>query len=94
MNLTEEDKKMLLSWGFTEDDFWQIAEAIHKSKTKYELGDTPISREEAIRLLGREKYLSGIARSAFHHSAVRETESGRRIYFDSSRLFRRRRLKR
>lgn len=69
MKLTEEDKKMLLSWGFTEDDFWQIAEAIHKSKTKYELGDTPISREEAIRLLGREKYLSGIARSAFHHSS-------------------------
>lgn len=88
MELTEKDKAMLREWGHPESDFRQIEEAFKKSKTKYELGDKPISREEAISLLGREQYLSGIARSAFHYTAVRETPDGKFVYFDSSNLFR------
>ena len=90
MKLTNEDKVLLLDWGYTEKDFAQIEEAFQKSKTTYELGSTPISRDEAIRLLGRRQYLSGIARSAFHRSAARcvpMSTSDEMVYFDSSKLF-------
>lgn len=90
MKLAESDKELLISWGFAEKDFPQIEEAFQKSKTKYKLGSTPISREKAINLLGRERYLSGISRSAFHFSAAREvpnSTTGENIYFDSSALF-------
>lgn len=91
MELTKSDKALLASWGFREKDFPQIEEAMKKSKTKYKLGATPISREKAIALLGREVYLSGISRSAFHFSAAREVPSKdvviKVVYFDSSSLF-------
>lgn len=88
MKLTEDDKRLLRSWGHEESDFAQIEEAFSASKTKYELNDKPISREKAIEVLGRECYLSGIARSAFHFTAERETQSGDSVYFDSHNLFR------
>ena len=47
----------------------------------------PITRDEAVTRLGRLDYLSGIARSAFHFTAMRITEDGKVILFDSSRLF-------
>lgn len=87
MKLIMEDKRMLLSWGHTEDDLSQIAAAIHSRNTKYTLEGEPIGREEALRLLGRETYLSGISRSAFHYSAERETADGKHVGFDSSNLF-------
>ena len=87
VKLTLKDKALLRSWGHTEDDLSQIETAIHSSKTQYTLEGVPIDREEALRLLGREKYLSGISRSAFHYSAVRETYDGKCVSFDSSRLF-------
>ena len=88
MKLTADDKKMLQEWGHPERDFQQIEKAFQKSKTKYKLGSMPISREEAISLLGQKQYLSGITRSAFHYTAVGETPDGRFVYFDSSNLFR------
>ena len=87
MKLTKKDKDLLFSWGYTERDFPQIEEATRSAKTKYKLDGKPIGRAEAICLLGRLTYLSGIARSAFHWSAIRETDDGREILFDSSRLF-------
>lgn len=93
IKLTEEDKKLLLSWGYTESDFQQITEATSKSKTTYELENAPIGREEAIRLLGREQYLAGIARSTFHRTAAQDIESGEVVYFDSHKLFKRARSK-
>lgn len=90
MKLTNEDKALLLDWGYPEEDLAQIEEAFQKSKTKYELGSFSISREEALRLLGRRQYLSGIARSAFHRTAARSVPmsmSGEVVYFDSSNLF-------
>lgn len=87
MKLTREDKIMLSNWGFGPEDFPQIQAAFSISRTKYRLNGEPIGREQAVRILGRERYLSGIARSAFHRSAVRESVSGERVFFDSSRLF-------
>ena len=88
MNLTKTDKDLLLGWGYSERDFPQIEEALQKSKTKYKLESAQISRDKAISLLGREQFLSGISRSAFHHTAVRQTADGRFVFFDSSNLFR------
>ena len=47
-----------------------------------------ISAEKASKLLGREAYLSGLSRSAFHWSASRDIgDSGNTVSFDSSSLF-------
>lgn len=93
MKLTEKDKKYLQSIGYAPSDFPQIEAAARH--TTYERGreepgtvNVKISQNEAIQLLGREKFLSGLSRSAFHWSALQEIENGENIYYDSSRLFR------
>lgn len=88
MKLTASDKKMLLEWGYAACDFRQIETAGEQSKTKYTLDGEPISREDAVSLLGWRQYLSGLSRSAFHCTAARETPNGQTVYFDSFRLFR------
>ncbi len=109
MRLTETDKKQLIENGHTKRDFKQIEEAMQKSKTKYEAenlltGEVKrISREEAIQILGREAWLNGISRSAFHWDATQDNMRGyfkpksadyvvtqmptHIVYFDSSNLF-------
>lgn len=94
MKLTESDKRYLVNIGHEEKDFAQIEEALSARTTTYELNKVighklrDVSREEAISLLGRNLYLSGIARSAFHGTAIRENEQGDRVLFDSTKLFR------
>jgi hypothetical protein len=85
MKLTSGDKELLIKWGHNEEDLNQIEEAI--TKTVYEMNGKKITIDKAIDILGRETYLSGISRSAFHWSACRENEKGQEIYFDSSKLF-------
>lgn len=86
MKLTTSDKALLSEWGFPDKDFAQVEEAF--SNTTYTLGDdTQLSRKATIERLGRETYLRGIVRSAFHWTAVREDTDGNAIYFDSSKLF-------
>lgn len=75
------------------DDICQLEEAA--DVTTYKLCDADcrnvikrISRAEAIRRLGREGWLFGLARSAFHADAVRKTADGKNyVMFDSRRLF-------
>ncbi len=93
MKLTTADKKYLLSIGEDERYFGDIAAAA--DVTTYELCDEDgkqkirdISRKEAMELLGREGWLNGLDRSAFHYTAMRETIDGKNyILFDSSKLF-------
>jgi len=85
MKLTKQDKQLLKKWGYPEDDFRQIEEAT--TKTVYELDNKRISRAKVIKILGRELYLNGIARSAFHWSAMRSNDKDESIYFNSSKLF-------
>lgn len=88
MKLTNDQKQILESLGVSSDDFDQISEVMDKRHTTYELEDVVISREEAINILGMQTYLSGISRSAFHCSAVRDSSDGEQsIYFDSSSYF-------
>ena len=76
MKLTNKDKKYLLSIGYTESDFEQIGNIA--KHTKYEMFTkedesivTTITQKKAIELLGRNTFLSGLGRTAFHRSAVR-----------------------
>lgn len=63
--------------------------------TTYELCDAdgvnsiqPLTREEAIEKLGREVWLSGIVRSAFHWTAMRQTKDKQGyVFFNSKKLF-------
>ena len=109
MKLTETDKKQLKENGYVESDFPQIERAMQKSKTTYKVVDIKtgdkkiISREKAIEILGRETWLSGISRSAFHWTAQRDNMRGyfkpksadyvvtqmptQIVHFDSSNLF-------
>lgn len=86
MKLTKSDKEYLKEIGYLECDFSQIERA--SGKTDYMYQSKRIGQKKAIELLGRKKYLSGIARSAFHWSACGETADGSCIYFNSSHFFR------
>ena len=66
-------------------DVFLFSDSIYNNIT---LHNETISREDVIEILGRTEYLSGIARSAFHGSASRETNDNKNVYFDSSNLFR------
>lgn len=85
--LREQDKDLLRSWGHTDRDFEQIEKVMAKRYTKYSLDGSRITREKAVDILGWRAYLSGISRSAFHRTAVRQTSDGREILFDSSAFF-------
>lgn len=87
MKLTDKDKELLSGWGFPDEDFLQIEEAMKETIIVYEMNNKPITRATAIRILGRETYLSGICRSAFHWSSYRNNEKGQGVYFNSSKLF-------
>lgn len=76
MILTDKDKKYLKSIGYEERDFNQIEEAMNKSTFGvFVEGDIDkckvVDYETARELLGNEKLLSGLSRSAFHCSTSR-----------------------
>lgn len=85
--LREQDKDLLRSWGHDDQDFEQIEKVMAKRYTKYSLEGSPITREKAVDVLGWRAYLSGIARSAFHATAARQTTDGKTVLFDSSAFF-------
>lgn len=86
MKLSNNDVIYLKDLGYTDTrSLKQIETAA--GQTVYILEGRRISGKQAVEILGRKAYLSGISRSAFHRSAVRETENGGMVFFDSSRLF-------
>ncbi len=93
MKLTNKDKKYLLSIGYSENDFEQIGNIA--KYTKYEMFTkenesivTIITQKKAIELLGRNTFLSGLGRTAFHRTAVRYNDEGTiYVVFDSSKFF-------
>lgn len=89
MKLTKTDKNMLKEWGYSEEDIPQIEKVIRVSNYflyKNQEKSTSISSKNALELLGKELFLSGIARSAFHWNALRENDSIK-VLFDSKKLF-------
>ncbi len=83
--LTDEDKKILLSWGNREDELDQIeleANVCEYTQCYKSKPDRKITRDEAIKLLGRRNFLSGIERTAFHWNCGRE-RGNRYVHFES-----------
>ena len=88
--LTEEDKEELLLLGYLQEDFWQINLAF--KECEFEITDNNIEKgcktrkcgaKRAVEVLGREHFLSGLGRAAFHATSVRYSVDGRfEIYFD------------
>ena len=101
--LTDADKKLLADWGEDEEGIAQIERALNQTKftvadvEKDENGNTiipddsedkVISAEEARKILGDEKFLSGLDRSAFHWTSGRYNDDETKyVSFDSSKLF-------
>jgi len=85
MKLTNDDKVYLLTLGYIEKDFSQIERAANIAK--YDVSGKFMTRREAIARLGKHVWLNGVARSAFHWSAVRLDKEGIAIYIDSSKLW-------
>ena len=84
MRLTNADKSLLQSWGYSDRDISQIEKAAHSRNTIYHMDGLRICRDYAIQVLGREEYLSGLSRSAFHATAERTTIDGAHtVSFDS-----------
>ena len=84
-HLTEEDKKILLAWGNKEEDLDQIeleANVCEYTQCYKSKPDRKITREEAIKILGREEWLSGIDRTAFHNNCGR-SNGNRYVHFES-----------
>lgn len=85
MKLTNKDKNYLLSIGYGNDDFSIIEETVRF--IRYELIGIPdirISKDKAIKILGRELFISGIGRATFHGSAIRRCAENTNIevYFE------------
>lgn len=84
VKLTKKDKVYLQSIGYLKTDFTQIEGANYKY---YAEGDQKISKEEALKKLGRDRWLSGIGRACFHASAVRECKRGSETIYIKSDTF-------
>lgn len=82
--LTKKDKEFLKKNGYLEEDFNQIEKANYKYYIEY---NQRISEEEALKKLGRDRWLSGIGRACFHASAVRECKRGSEIIYINSDTF-------
>ena len=85
MKLTKNERTILAKWGHDESEIERIQWAAEF--TNYERNGVGISEENAKRLLGTEKWLSGLSRSAFHWTSYRLDRYGKGISFDSSMLF-------
>ena len=99
MEFTNDDKKYLLEKIYGgikqtfDEDLRQIEDAADVTTYTLYKGDKKegrISRTKAIELCGREKWLSGLSRAAFHWTAMREVKGKENEYvgFDARRLFR------
>ncbi len=73
MKLTKKDKEILKSMGYVDWDLQQIEEASNYTSYKVSETDKTISEEEALELLERKSFLSGMARSTFSATSYRNT---------------------
>lgn len=91
MELTKQDVSYIINeLRYDRKDIPQIKAALKKTKfTQCTPRDNGviISAESARKILGDRPFLSGISRSAFHWSAVRQKDDGTIVYFNSSSLF-------
>ena len=87
MKLTKKDKEHLYKLGHSLEEVKQIEHCIrHTSYLNEEC--KKISRKVAIERIGRECWLNGISRSAFHWTSTQvNNDTNEIVYFDSSAFF-------
>ena len=90
MKLTENDKLYLLSIGYLNEDFADIETSVKYIRctmtfANVDCSPIKVSHKQAMAILGRETYLSGIGRATFHSSAIRNSDSihNAEIYFSN-----------
>ena len=87
MKLTKADREYIKrNFWESERNIDQIEEAI--PHTKYRYCGAYIGVKRVIELIGREGFLSGMDRSAFHWTATYIDDTGEPVLFDSSEYFR------
>lgn len=84
--LTRKDMAVLRSWGYDRKDYKQINECANCCVYTDDRNHT-MSYKEVIEILGREEFLSGISRAAFHWTAGRG-ENENYVFFNCSNYFR------
>ena len=86
MRMNEQDRWFLKTHGVSENDFDQMVRA--SKCTTYTYNGQKIKLTECLKLVGRERYWMGIARSAFHNTAtVPFNIAEEYVLFDSSKFF-------
>ena len=87
MKLTAWDKQYLINIGYEESDLRQIQEAANKCK--YENSETreKYGVRKVLEILPRQEWLTGVARAAFHWSAVRNNINGVGVFFNCYEMF-------
>ena len=85
MRWSNKDTKLLQEWGYSQEDIEQIKYA--RKFVVLEIKYKKISIDEAIEILGRENFLSGLSRASFHWTCSRANDKGVSVYFDCSKMF-------
>lgn len=85
------DRDYLKEIGYEDSDMPQIEEAsrVCKCSVVVDFNDDElfVTPSQARSFLGDRAFSSGVARSAFHRTAIREVKNGLYVYFDASALF-------
>ena len=92
MKLTNKDKDLLIKRGYQSFEMSEI----ENSRFSYEMfwntnglqSAIQVTQKQAIKLLGREEFISGIARATYHDTAVRyikDFSDGSGIYFKNKK---------
>ena len=92
MKLSKADRE------FIRRNFWENEQAIDQieaaiGKTTFEVYSdetnafVKVSAKTAIEILGREMFLAGMDRSAFHRNAAVTGDNLKTVYFDSTKFF-------
>lgn len=89
-SLNRDDRLALQGKGFSAKDIGEIDFVARRTKYYLLLGGDArkrISMTEAIDVLGRERWLSGLSRSTFHWTSVRSSDDGEEVLFDSTEAY-------
>jgi hypothetical protein len=93
MRLTNKQKEYYKSMGWGEDDIAQLQEMGKYCKLTVCLEPNGekirrITQKEAIEILGKETFMSGMERACFHWTASRQNEAGTlSVDFNNSSMF-------
>ena len=85
MKLDGKDLMFLKSIGYGNEELEQIERAA--AVTQYRYNGEAVDGAKAVKLLGRNAYLKGVAKSALHFACDRLTEDNEIVSFDSRRAF-------